>query len=204
MKQAMALAMVLGLVAGAAMAQQSTRIRGEVQSYATPVLTVKAREGNVVKITLKEGFGVTGVAKADIADIKPNTFVGVASLKGSDGKAYALEVLVFPEAGRGSNEGHYAWDLKPDSMMTNATVATVTQAPKGRELKLHYTKNGPGGAGDVDIVVPPDAPIVTFAPATPDLLKAGSHVMVPATKGDDGSLTSARVLIGLNGLVPPM
>src|ERR1044071_2003139 len=122
------LALAFTLAAGAAayaQQPQNVRIRGQIEANADKELTVKAREGNTVKVKLNDPLAVIGVTKADIADIKQNTFVGIASLKGTDGKLYALEVLVFPEANRGSNEGHYPWDLKPDSMMTNATVATV-------------------------------------------------------------------------------
>ena len=76
-------------------------------------------------------------AKSSLADIKPGDFVGSAAIKGADGKMHAQEVHIFPEAMRGSNEGHYPWDLKPGSMMTNATVAdAVVEATGGYEDAL--------------------------------------------------------------------
>jgi hypothetical protein len=179
---------------------QTQRVRVEITGFADRVLSVKTREGNAVTITLGENFAVIGVTKADIADIKANSFVGVAALKGADGAWVALEVLVFPESARGSNEGHYPWDLQPQSTMTNGTVATVTEAAKGRVLKIAYK----GGDQPIDITVPATAPIVTFAPGSPELLKPGNHLFTTATKGADGRLSAARVLVGLNGLVPPM
>jgi hypothetical protein len=197
-----ALASVVALIATAVAAQQPppTRVRGEITGYSDRVLNVTAREGEKLTIKLADGFGVIGVTKADIADIKPNSFVGIAALKGTDGKLAALEVLVFPESARGTGEGHYPWDLQPQSTMTNGTVATVTEAPHGRVLKVTYK----GGDQPIEITVPPTAPIVTFAPGSPDLLKPGNHMFANATKGPGGELSAARVLVGINGLVPPM
>src|SRR6185312_14795694 len=98
-------------------------------------------------------------------------FVGIASLKGE-----ALEVLVFPEAARGSGEGHYPWDLQPESMMTNATVATVAAAPEGQTLTLSYKD------GSQTIKVKPGTPIVTFAPGDRADAKVGAKVFLGATK----------------------
>lgn len=202
MMRRVVLAGMLAAIATAASAQTPpvVRVRGEVTAYADRVLTVKSREGDMVTINLAEKFGVIGVTKADIADIKANSFVGVAALKGADGKWMALEVLVFPESARGSGEGHYPWDLQPQSTMTNGTVATVAEAAHGRVLKVTYK----GAEQPIEITVPPSAPIVTFAPASPDMLKPGSHVMVGTTRGPDGKPTAMRVLVGIDGLVPPM
>jgi hypothetical protein len=133
-----------------------------------------------------------------MADIKENSFVGIASMKGPDGTLNALEVLVFPEAARGSNEGHYPWDLQPESMMTNATVATVATAPDGQTLTLKYKD------GTQTIKVKPGTPIVTFAPGDKADAKVGAKVFLGATKGADGSLTAGRLLVGKDGMTPPM
>lgn len=176
------------------------RVRGQIEGFADRVLTVKSREGATVKILLAEQFTVTSVVKADIADIKANSYIGAAALKGADGRWYALEVLVFPESARGAGEGHYPWDLKPESTMTNGTVGTVTDGSSGRMLKVAYK----GGDQPIEITVPPEAPIVTFAAGSPDMLKPGSHIFASTARGADGTLGTARVLVGANGLVPPM
>ena len=59
-------------------------------------------------------------------------------LPGPDGTLRSLEVLVFPEAARGTGEGHVPWDLEPGSTMTNATVAQLAATPQGRSLTLKY------------------------------------------------------------------
>jgi hypothetical protein len=88
----------------------------------------------------------------------------------------------------------------PNSKMTNGTVGK--QAGGGDSLTLTY--KGIGGTGAQPIVIPPGIPIVTFAPGTVQDLKPGAHVFVIAAKQANGALTADRVLIGKNGLTPPM
>lgn len=192
------LSLLFSCVALAQTPATSQRIRGDVTSIDGLILQVKERSGESLTIRLAENYVVTAVAKVGIEAIAVNTFVGAASMPQSDGTQSALEVLVFPESGRGSNEGHYAWDLQPGSMMTNATVAEVTAIGAGRKLKLRYKD------GEKLVVVPPGVPIVTFEPGDRAMLKPGAHVLISATRQADGSLTAARVAVGKDGLVPPM
>jgi hypothetical protein len=174
------------------------RVRGDVVSVDGFNLQVKERSGELLTIKLAENYVVTGVTKVGIEAIVPNAFVGAATMPQSDGTQTALEVLVFPESGRGSNEGHYPWDLQPGSMMTNATVADVVAVGPGRRMTLRYKD------GEKVILVPSNAPIVTFEPGDRAMLKAGAHVLLTATRQPDGGLTAARVAVGKDGLVPPM
>ena len=116
------------IAAATAMAQSPpTRLRGSIAANDGKTVTIATREGTQVPVKLADNWGVMLVSPVSMADIKENSFVGIASMKGPDGSLNALEVLVFPEAARGSGEGHYPWDLQPESMMTNATVATVAK-----------------------------------------------------------------------------
>ena len=179
--------------------QPTQRIRGDIVAVDGLNLQVKARTGETLAIKLADNYTVTAVAKIDIDAIKPGTFVGAASMPQPDGTQTALEVLVFPEAMRGSNEGHYPWDLKPGSMMTNATITdAVVESAGGRRMTLKYKD------GEKTVVVPADIPIVTFEPGERAMVVPGAHVLITATKQPDGSLTAARIAIGKNGLVPPM
>jgi hypothetical protein len=193
--------LLCGLCA-AALAQAplpTQRIRGDVAALDGLNLQVKARTGETLAIKLAENYGVTAVVKIDLGAIKPGSFVGIASMPQPDGTQSALEVLLFPESMRGTGEGHYPWDLKPGSMMTNATVAdAVAVGTGGRRMTLKYKD------GEKVVVVPEDAPIVTFEPGDKAMLVPGAHILVTAAKQPDGSLTAGRVAIGKNGLVPPM
>jgi hypothetical protein len=176
-----------------------TRVRGTIDKLDGSNLSVIARDGTKMTIVLAPGFGVGTVKKVNLADIKPGDFVGSAAVKGSDGKLRALEVHVFPEAMRGTGEGQRPWDSGPDSSMTNATVGEVTSlAAGGRSLTLTYK----GGTAVID--VPPDVPVVTFAPGDPAMLVPGRAVMVFALQKEDGSLISNRVTVENDGVKPPM
>jgi hypothetical protein len=192
-------AAVAFIVAATVLAQSPpTRLRGSIAANDGKTVTIATREGTQVPVKLADNWGVMLVSPVSMADIKENSFVGIASTKGPDGSLNALEVLVFPEAARGTGEGHYPWDLQPESMMTNATVATVAKSPDGDVLTLKYKD------GTQTIKVKPGTPIVTFAPGDKADAKVGAKVFLGATKGADGTLTAGRLLVGKDGTAPPM
>jgi hypothetical protein len=196
--RAVVLALVC-LMATTAVAQTPpTRIRGTIASLAGQTLSVATRQGTRVDVTLNEPLSVAAVKRFELSDIGSGTYVGIATRTGSDGVMRALEVLVFPEAMRGAGEGHYPWDLEPGSMMTNGTVTGTVQGRSGRELSLAFK-----GANNT-IVVPPEAPVVTFIPAERADLKPGVPVFLIATTGADGKLAASRVTVGKDGVAPPM
>ncbi|WP_147707830.1 DUF5666 domain-containing protein [Microvirga massiliensis] len=187
-----------GPTAALAQAAQPVRVRGTVVSLNSSTLHVKSRAGNDASIRLAENWAVSGVVRAQLDDIKPGSFVGVAALPQAGDSLRAIEVLVFPENMRGTGEGHSPWDLLPQSSMTNATVASAVQGIDGRTLTLSYK------GGEKTITVPPEAPIVTFGPAEKADVKAGAAVFVPVQRQADGTLQASRVLVGKDGVVPPM
>jgi len=175
------------------------RVRGTIDRVEAPVYVVKSRDGAELKVVLADNAVAVGIVKATLADIKPGTFVGIAAMPQPDGSQLALEVLIFPEAMRGTGEGHYPWDLKPQSTMTNANVDQVVSANDGHTLTVKYKD------GEKKIVVPPDVPIVTFTPGDKADLKPGTKIFIGASKKlPDGTLQAARVNYGKDGLTPPM
>ena len=184
--------------AASAQTAAQQRIRGDVVAIDGLSVQVKERSGALLTVKLAENYTVTAVVKIDSDRIVPGTYVGAASMPQPDGTQRALEVLVFPEARRGSGEGHYPWDLQPGSMMTNATVADVARVDKERRITLRYKD------GEQTVLVPGDVPIVTFEPGERAMLKPGAHVLMTATRQPDGTLTAGGVAVGKDGLVPPM
>jgi hypothetical protein len=180
-------------------ADDVVRVRGTVDSLNGSTLSVKTREGSSSAIALKPGWKMTGVVAASVDAIKPGDFVGIASLPKAAGGDGAVEVLIFPAAMKGTGEGSYPWDLKPKSTMTNATVSNAVKDVDGRTLTLSYS-----GGQEKKISIPDGIPIVTFGPATEADLKPGATVFVPAQKGADGSLAAGFVIVGTNGVTPPM
>jgi hypothetical protein len=200
-KSAMALAagaMMTLALGQSVQAAERARVRGTVESIDGDTLKVKTREGKDVTVMLKSGWAVTGVVKASAADIKPGDFVGIASQATDSGVNGALEVVVFPAAMKGTGEGDRPWDLKPNSSMTNATVANAVTSFNGPTLTLTYK------GGQKKISIPDGTPVVTFGPATKDDIKAGATVFINGDSTGDGMVSSDRVVVGTNGVVPPM
>jgi len=195
-------AMAAMALAGTALARtpeaKPARIRGNIVSLAGDVLEVHRRSGDTVSVDLAANVPLSAVKAVQLSDIKPGTFVGTAARTGTDGKLTATEVVVFPEAARGTGEGHYAWDFGANSTMTNANVDTVVQGTEGRNLKLSYK----GGSNEV--TVPPNVPVVTFIPASRADLAPGRQVFVVATPASQGTYAAQRVVVEKNGVVPPM
>ena len=197
----------LGLTAGlmisvvalqGAQAAEKARIRGVVESLKGDTLIVKSRDGKDVTIMLKPGWGVTGIVKASVTDIKPGDFVGIASIPTPSGVNGALEVLIFPAAMKGTGEGDRDWDLKPKSSMTNGSVASAVTSVDGPTLSVTYK------GGSRKISIPEGTPIVTFGKATKDDLKPGAGVIINGMARGDNMVEADRVAVGLNGVVPPM
>ena len=194
---------VIALLALPAAAQQApqgtpTRIRSTVEKLDGQALTVKSREGQQLTVALAPNVTVAYLVKKSLADIKSGDFVASTSTKGTDGKNHSVELRIFPEAMRGLGEGQYAWDLAPESLMTNATVAGVTNAPQGQTLKVTYK------GGESELVVGPDTPIFGYGSADTSLLKPGAAIFIVALKKDDGTLSAARVTAEKDGVKPPM
>jgi hypothetical protein len=194
---------LIGLLAVPAVAQNTpestpTRIRGTVEKLDGQTLTVKSREGPELTIVLAPNFAVSFLVKKTLADVKAGDYTAATSVKGTDGKLHAKEVRIFPEALRGAGEGQYAWDLVPESVMTNATVAGVTSVPQGGILKVTYK------GGESEIIVDPDTPVFGYGAGDAGLLKPGAAIFVVAQKKPDGSLSAARVTAEKDGVKPPM
>jgi hypothetical protein len=196
---ALACLITLGTL-GTVLAQSppTVRIRGEIQTLEGNVLTIATREGDTATVKLADDFGVSAVVPADMAAIEEGSFIGTAAMPQPGGELRALEVLVFPEALRGTGEGHYPWDLMPESTMTNATVSSTVSSREGRNVTLTYQGE------ERTVFVPEDVPIVTLESGDATLLTPGNHVFINAQEQADGTLTAARVAVGKDGLVPPM
>jgi hypothetical protein len=190
---------VLALIGAAAVAQPAAtmRVRGSIDKVDANSIVIKERNGETMTFALADNLSVNEVLAIDPAAIQSGSFIGTAAVPGADGKLAALEVLVFAESARGTGEGHSPWDLQPGSTMTNATVAAIAPAPKGRTMTLHYKD------GEKTIFVPDGIPVVTLKPADRSLLVPGARVIVTA-QNRNGQPTALRITAGRDGFAPPM
>lgn len=192
-------ASMLVAFASAAVAQDTVRVRGTIDRIEGPIYVVKARDGTEMKVALAENGLVVALVKASLADIKQGSFVGATGMPQPDGSQKAIEVHIFPEAMRGTGEGHYPWDLRADSTMTNANVEQSATSVDGQTLTLKYKD------GEKKIIVTPQTVIVTYNPSDKSELKPGAKIFIGAAKKQaDGTLVAPRINYGKDGLTPPM
>jgi hypothetical protein len=193
-----ALSLVLICIASPALAADDTvRIRGTIERVEGPVYVVKNRDGAELKLTVTDNPLFVAIAPSTMADIKPGMFVGSAGTMQPDGTQKAIEVHIFPESMRGTGEGHYDWDLKPQTKMTNGNVEQTVAGVDGPLLSVKYKD------GEKKLLVTPETVVVTYVPGNKDDLNPGTRIFVAAAKKQpDGTLQTPRITYGRNGAGP--
>jgi hypothetical protein len=176
---------------------QTVRLSGTIAKVDGDSMMLKLSTDEEAKLSLTPNAQIVAVVKASMADVKENTFLGSAAMPQPDGTQKALEVHIFPEAMRGTGEGHRPYTT-PGSTMTNGTAAGATvSGVDGSTITVKYKD------GEKKIVVPPNVPIVRYEIGSGSDLKAGAAFRVlAATKQADGSYTAPRINVGRDGVVP--
>ena len=193
---AFALALSPALAQNPPVASARATIETIAADGASLAVRTRAGEERTVRLTPKTRFVL--VVPATLADVKSGSFIGVAAMPGENGEQKAMEVHVFPEAMRGTGEGFRPFDLAPGSTMTNGNIDARVDATSGPKLTVTYK------GGRQTIVVDPKTPIVALEPGAQTDLKPGAAIIARGPKQEDGSIDAAFVLIGKDGLVPPM
>ena len=198
-RRALVVAAMLAMSATAGSAQQAGRIRGEIEKADGAMLSVKTREGAMLTVKVADDARVGSLVKASLADIKNDSFIGVAGMPQPDGSIQAFSVHIFLPAQRGVvPDRHGPWDAKPGSTMTNAYVESMVAAKDGETLTVKYK------GGENKIVVTPATVIAAVAKGDRSELKAGAHIIIfAAVKQADGSLLAKALYYG-HGVVPAM
>ena len=194
-----AFAIVLVASIAAAQTPNIVRVRGTIESVDGKTLSVKGRDGNPLTVKLADDVRVLAVDRKSLADVKQGVFVGITAMPQPDGTQKAVEIHIFPEALRGTGEGHRPWDLMPKSTMTNANIDSEVTSTDGKELVLKYKD------GEKKFIVPANVEVVMFAPTTVADLKPGEKIFVVAGKKQpDGTIAAPSIVVGRNGVNPPM
>ena len=189
---------------------QPEHVRGAIQTVDGQALTIATSAGSV-RVQLAPSTAIATVVQSDRAHLTDGSFLGITSVVAPDGSRRAVEVHVFPESMRGTGEGSRGWDwpgASADSKMTNGTVSSSTMtngtvtADGGSSLTLQY-KDG-ASKGSQAITIPPGVPVDAIEPGQSADLQPGVHVFVVATRDSARVLVADRVLVGKDGVVPPM
>jgi len=190
------IAVIAALAAVPALAQQPQRVRGTIESVDGSTLVIKQGEGPDVTVKLTDNVQVFGVVPATVADVKPGAFIAVGAMPQPDGSQKAIQVMIFAESQRGLGEGFRPWD-RPGTTMTNATVDTTVAGVDGQEVTVKYKD------GEKKIIIGKDAVIRAYVAGDKSELKPGAHIaIVRADKMPDGTLQTARINVGRDGVVP--
>ena len=172
-----------------------TNVRGKVVKLDGQNLTVKTREGPTVTVALAPNAAVRALEKKKLSDIKNGDYIASTSVPGKDGKLHALEVHYLPPA---APELQIPYDLKQNSVMTNAHVTGTVKGKSGSTLAMTYKGTA------TEIVVDSKTKIVGPADASMADLKPTKAVFIRATKAADGTLSANNVTVEKNGVKPPM
>jgi hypothetical protein len=183
----------------AVFAQQPGRIRGQIEKTDGSTLSLKTRDGSMLDVKVADDARVAALVKASLADIKNDSFIGVAGMPRPDGSIEAFSVHIFLPAQRGLvADRHFNWDAKPGSTMTNAYVESSVAEKDGQAVMVKFKE------GEKKIIVTPTTAITAVAPGNKDELKPGAQIIIMASdKQPDGSVLAKTLYVG-RSLTPAM
>jgi len=183
----------------AVFAQQPGRIRGQIEKTDGSTLSLKTRDGAMMDVKVADDARVAALVKASLADIKNDSFIGVAGMPRPDGSIEAFSVHIFLPAQRGLvADRHFNWDAKPGSTMTNAYVESSVAEKDGQAVMVKFKE------GEKKIIVTPTTAITAVAPGNRDELKPGAQIIIMASdKQPDGSVLAKTLYVG-RSLTPAM
>lgn len=198
-RRALAAAAFTLLFAGVSLAQQPGRIRGEIEKADGAMLAVKTRDGAVLNVKIDDQARVGALVKAQLSDIKNDSFIGIAGVPQADGSIAAFSVHIFTPAQRGVvPDRHGPWDARPGSTMTNAYVESMVTAKDGEVLTVKYK------GGEKKVVVTPQTVIVAVAKGDRADLKAGAPIIIMASQEQPDGSVLAKVLYVGRGVTPAL
>jgi hypothetical protein len=203
-----------------AFGQTPSRVRGTITAINNDAITIKDRNGSLLEIRSDAHTTYAYVVPSSIDAIKLNDFVGSA-VKGSVSPMVAVELAIIPEDMRAGRISLYGWDPLPDptdkyssmtaTQMTNGVVLSIVPAVRqlttpgigltqkeaygGRTLTITFDGNGK----NIEITVPPEAPVVRYILSNRSAVTIGSVVMIKVGPHNRADL----VTVG-KGVTPPM
>jgi hypothetical protein len=194
-----AAAIAVCVLATGAVAQQPGRIRGQIEKADGAMLSLKTRDGATVNVKVADDARVSALVKATLADIKPDTFIGIAGMPQPDGSIEAFSIHIFLPAQRGVvPDRHGPWDARLGSTMTNAYVENMVTSKDGETLIVKYKE------GEKKVVVTPQTAIAAAAPGSKDELKAGAQLIIFGWEKQPDGVVLAKVMYVGRGVTPAM
>ena len=172
------------------------RFRGTIASVSGDSMVVHANDGTDLTFQLAADTGVHADTPSTLDAIKPGSTLAIVS-RGPADKQEAVAVRVMGP-GVTIRMAILPWDLMPESTMTNAVVEGQSGTVTGRTMTLK--------AGDktVDMTFPQQASIAVETMGDRAMLVPGAKVAVFATPGNGGAMSARVLIVGLQGMTPPV
>jgi hypothetical protein len=152
-------------------------------------ITLRTKDDQELRVKLVDPVTISARVRSDPSLITAGSFIGAAAIPGRGGALAGVEILVFPEAMRGTGEGHRPFDLLPESTMTNATVAEEVTGADGRSVRVTYK------GGEQTIAITPETRVFTLQPGSAADLKPGASVNAAIEKDSSGDFQTKRLTV---------
>ena len=189
------LAALLSVTACAAQAEpMQVRFRGTVLRAETDRLEIRRASGSTLALRMTPRTRVYAVNQASMRAIKPESYVSVIGIPGSEPRR-ARTVTLYSPSERGFEAGSQPWDSEPGATLTAGWVADL-RAGAPMRLSLAYRD------GQSAFEIPADTPVTQLSPGEKALLEPGAAVTIFARSGSDGALDASTVAVGRQGVVP--
>ncbi len=187
--------------------EEPDRIRGQIATVKASSIVVKTRDGSTVRLVLQDYSSILRLSKASFTDVDFGVYVGSISKRLDkyspivrDSLSWlhlGFELRIFDEKLRGLALGHTKWDLTPESVMTHGWVDDL-------EIRVLSIKYGPTEEEETDVDISRDVPILKLSLGDKSLIKPGANIFAGAQKGPDGSYDAVFIMVGEDGIVPPL
>ncbi len=187
--------------------EEPDHIRGRIATVEASSIVVKTGDGVEVRLGLQDYSSILRLSKASFTDVDFGVYVGSISKRLDEYSPivrdslswlhHGFELRIFDEQLRGLALGHTTWDLTPEAVMTHGWVDDL-------EIRVLSIKYGPTEEEETDVDIPRDVPILRLSLGDKSLIKPGAHVFAGAQKGADGNYEVVFIMVGEDGIVPPL
>lgn len=186
------------------------RVRGTLTEVDGPFLTLKTGERKTVVLGLTTDTRIVHNRSLQLADLQPGTYVGIAALKGADGKFRAQGIRAYPESMRGVGEGLYPTDpANPSRLLINGTVSAATPGGVGGVVSVAFHGGvsaagatdcsgravAGGCTGSADVQFARGVPILSIEAGDVSLLLPGAVVSAIAAADAGGALVATSITV---------
>jgi hypothetical protein len=181
--------------------------RGVITKVDGSSIALKTRDGKTVRLGVLDNVTVISLAKGSFTAVDFGVYVGAVAVRLDEYSPIVrdslswlhrgFELRIIDEELRGIALGHKKWDLTPDSIIAHGWVDDI----EGRVLSIKW---GPTEQEETDVETPRDVPVLKMSLGDKSLIKADAHIFAGAQKGADGRYVAVFILVGKDGIVPPL